>query len=96
MAAKKIADVVCALPYGNEGKKKYRTVGALLQLDKNDPTKGPGFVIMLDAIFNPAGAIIQDGSIALSCYHPSQPGVPEKSRAKPHSGFDDMDDDIPF
>jgi len=103
----KIADIVVAIPYGNEGKKRWRNVGALLQHSDNDPSKGPGFTISLDAIFNPAGAPSRDGQVMLSCFHPNdspQRATPVGTtpyhnsypRPKPPPQPDFPDDDIPF
>jgi len=99
----KIADIVVAIPYGNEGKKRWRNVGALLQHSDNDPSKGPGFTISLDAIFNPAGAPSRDGQILLSCFHPNDSpqraggATKDTYRApKPPPQPDFPDDDIPF
>lgn len=96
----KFADVVAAIPYGQEGKKKYRTVGALLKHSDNDPSKGPGFTIVLDAWFNPAGLPIGNGGeVYLSCYHPKDKvqAAPEPGfRRRPPPAFDGDEDDIPF
>lgn len=43
------------------GKKIYRRAGSLYETDT-----GP--VIFLNATVNPAGAVVRDGSILLSCY----------------------------
>jgi len=107
MAITKIADIVATIPYGNEGKKRYRTVGALLQHDQNDPSKGPGFTISLETIFNPAGMPDRDGQVLLSCYNPREPdqargaargaGFKDTYRAPPPPPQPDFpDDDIPF
>lgn len=78
MTAKLVADLVVGIPYGDGTKKKWQKVGVLLQMDPNDPAKGPGYVIMLDRTFNPAGApASHDGnSVALSAYWPSDKGTP--------------------
>jgi len=101
MATRKIADIVAGIPYGNEGKKRWRTVGALLQHDDNDPSKGPGFTISLETIFNPAGLPQREGQVMLSCFHPKEPGAytspPERPiRQRPLPPFDGEEDDIPF
>ena len=100
MATRKIADIVAGIPYGNEGKKRWRTVGALLQHDDNDPSKGPGFTISLETIFNPAGLPQREGQVMLSCFNPKEPAYqapPERPiRQRPLSPFDGEDDDIPF
>lgn len=105
MSTTKIADIVVGIPYGNEGKKRWRNVGALLQHSDNDPSKGPGFTISLDAIFNPAGALSRDGQVMLSCFHPNdspqRAGGASKDTyrappAKPQPPLSDFDDDIPF
>lgn len=74
MTAKLVADVVVGIPYGDGTKKKWQKVGALLQMTPNDIAKGPGYVVMLDRTFNPAGApVSHDGnSVALSTYWPSE------------------------
>jgi single-strand DNA-binding protein len=103
MSTIKIADIVAAIPFGTEGKKRYRTVGALLKHSINDSSKGPGFTISLDAFFNPAGCPINhDGTVYLSCYNPKlsdegparRPETPIRRPALP--AFDGSDDDIPF
>ena len=99
MTTIKIADIVAGLPYGNEGKKRWRTVGALLKNDKNDPTKGPGFTVVLDTIFNPAGLPNKDGQVLLSCFNPKEPyqGPPERPIRQPQlPDFNGDDRDIPF
>lgn len=103
MSTTKIADIVVAIPYGNEGKKRWRNVGALLQHSDNDPSKGPGFTISLDAIFNPAGAPSRDGQVMLSCFHPNDSpqraggATKDTYRApKPPRQPDYADDDLPF
>lgn len=102
MTTTKIADIVAAIPYGDEGKRKYRNVGALLKVGNNDISKGPGFMVTLDAWFNPAGLPIDDGgTVYLSCYHPKErvPAAPEPVRQRPLSRTipsDFADDDIPF
>lgn len=99
MATLKIADVVVAIPYGDGSRKRYQTVGSLLRFDNNDESKGPGFVVMLDSTFNPAGAPSRDGSVALSCYHPkAKPAVAaEPTRTHPPLPRGSYhDDDIPF
>jgi hypothetical protein len=83
-----------------ETKGRYQNVGALMQGDN-----GP--FIMLAKWFNPAG--VQDGhggeSILISVFEPRQEGqqAPQRTAsrqappaARPPSGFDDMDDQIPF
>lgn len=102
--ATRIADVVVGIPYGDQGRKRWIKVGALLQHADNDATKGPGFSIVLDATFNPAGAPIREGQIMLSCFHPAdhpsraerQPDTYRAPPAKPQPPLDDLDDDIPF
>ena len=108
MSTTKIADIVVGIPYGNEGKKRWRNVGALLQHSDNDPSKGPGFTISLDATFNPAGAPSREGQIMLSCFHPDDHpsragrGAPPPQDtyrappAKPQPPLDDLDYNIPF
>lgn len=102
MTTTRIADIVAAIPFGDQGKRKYRTVGALLRNSDNDPSKGPGFLISLDAWFNPAGLPISDGgSVFLSCYHPKEvPASPPRDDYKPklskHPPFNGDEDDIPF
>jgi len=96
----KIADIVAAIPYGDEGKRKYRNVGALLKIGNNDISKGPGFMVVLDAWFNPAGLPIDDGGqVFLSCYHPKERTTPSAStpvRQRPFSRTLPDEDDIPF
>lgn len=103
--ATRIADVVVGIPYGDQGRKRWIKVGALLQHPDNDPTKGPGFTIVLDATFNPAGAPSREGQIMLSCFHPDdhpsragrQPDTYRAPPSKPQPSLDDRDDDdIPF
>ena len=102
--ATRIADVVVGIPYGDQGQKRWIKVGALLQHADNDATKGPGFSIILDATFNPAGAPSREGQIMLSCFHPDdhpsragrQPDTYRAPPAKPQPPLDDLDDDIPF
>jgi len=103
MNTTKIADIAIGIPYGNEGKKRWRNVGALLQHSDNDPSKGPGFTISLDAIFNLAGAPQRDGNVMLSCFHPND--SPQRANSaskdtyrapKPPPQPDFPDDDIPF
>jgi hypothetical protein len=106
--ATRIADVVVGIPYGDQGRKRWIKVGALLQHADNDPSKGPGFSIVLDATFNPAGAPSREGQIMLSCFHPddhpsraSRPAPADnyKAPARPamsQDAFADMNDDIPF
>ena len=102
MSTIKIADIVAGIPYGSQGKKRWRTVGALLQRDDNDLSKGPGFTISLDGIFNPAGLPMREGQVMLSCFHPKdfpERGAPPKDdyrapKAPPQPDF--PDDDIPF
>ena len=99
MASEYYADVVATIPYGH-GQKRFVKVGALLKMENNDASRGPGFVIMMDKHFNPAGVptIGGDGSsIALSLYWPK----PKEDRPRtdrnlsiPPSG--EFDDDIPF
>lgn len=73
----KIADLVVTIPYTTpegELKTRYQKVGALIQLENNDISKGPGYVIALDRHFNPAGVPPGekgDGtSILISAYWP--------------------------
>jgi hypothetical protein len=87
-----------------EQKNRYQNVGALMQGDN-----GP--FIMLAKWFNPAGVQDDRGgeSILISVFEPkereqapaqrpaSRPAQRGAPAAKPApSGFDDMDDDIPF
>ena len=104
----RIADVVAGIPYGDQGRKRWIKVGALLQHTDNDATKGPGFSIVLDATFNPAGAPSREGQIMLSCFHPDDHpsragrGAPPPQDtyrappAKPQPPLDDLDYNIPF
>ena len=102
--ATRIADVVVGIPYGDQGRKRWIKVGALLQHTDNDATKGPGFSIVLDATFNPAGAPSREGQIMLSCFHPDdhpsragrQPDTYRAPPAKPQPPLDDLDYNIPF
>lgn len=102
--ATRIADIVVGIPYGDQGRKRWVKVGALLQHADNDATKGPGFSIVLDATFNPAGAPSREGQIMLSCFHPDdhpsragrQPDTYRAPPVKPQPPLDDLDDDIPF
>lgn len=106
MAAKIIGEIVASIPY--PGGTRYVKCGALLELDNNDTSKGPGFLVMLDRYFNPAGIPDSgkgDGSsVALSVYHPkpkedrSRPSRPDTFKAPPHKGLPaaEFDDDIPF
>jgi len=103
MAVIKVADIVAGVPYGNEGRKRWRTVGALLKHTDNDPAKGPGFTIALDRLFNPAGLPDRDGDAMLSCFHPKDPAQARGAAAadtyrapKPPPQPDFPDDDIPF
>ena len=100
MPNEKIADVVVAIPYGDGYRKRYTTVGALIKLERNDESKGPGFIVMLDTTFNPAGAPSRDGSVSLSCYHPRTHAAPPAHKPnvpfRPAASFPDMEDDIPF
>ena len=101
MATRKIADIVAGIPYGREGKKRWRTVGALLEHDDNDPSKGPGFTISLDGIFNPAGLPMREGQVMLSCFNPKEPApyVPppeQPMRQREFPPFNGDEDDIPF
>jgi len=100
MSTSKIADIVAAIPFGNEGKKKYRTVGALLKQSDNDASKGPGFTIVLEAWFNPAGLPIGNGGeVFLSCYHPKERAKPAPEpgfRPRPPAAFEGDENDIPF
>lgn len=73
----KLADLVVVIPYttpDGEVKARYQRVGALIQFENNDASKGPGFAIALDRHFNPAGippGEKGDGtSILLSTYWP--------------------------
>lgn len=102
-ANKVIGEIV--LPIHYPGGTRYQKVGALVELAANDRQKGPGFMILLDRTFNPAGAPAADrgdgSSVALSVYHPKPKEVgPLEVRhppaSRPAAGFDDMDDDIPF
>ncbi len=98
------ADVVVAIPFGNEGKKRYRKVGVMMQAAHNDEKRGPGFYILLDRDFNPAGVLPVGGggnSISLSTYWPkefeSSPTTPPSVASKhPRHSDLDLDDDIPF
>jgi hypothetical protein len=83
-----------------EQKNRYQNVGALMQGDN-----GP--FIMLAKWFNPAGVQDDRGgeSILISVFEPRQEGqqAPQRTAsrqtppaARPPSGFDDMDDQIPF
>lgn len=100
MTAKVMADLVIGIPYGDGAKKKWQKVGALLQMDPNDPAKGPGFVVMLDRTFNPAGApASHDGnSVALSAYWTQEKGaaLPTRQGGRHLKTFNGEDDDIPF
>lgn len=91
MSAKLYADVV-AVVTSKTGYKKYVKVGVMLQMDNNDDKKGPGFMVMLDRYFNPAG-VGTDDSVALSTYWPKEkePAKPSTSRSSSPS-----DDDFPF
>lgn len=103
MANRKVADVVAAIPF-NDGtnRKRYLTVGSLIQLAENDASKGPGYIIALDPTFNPAGVPTHGGSVMLSCYNPKPPRQSSTPPAEPtrthHSPrpveFDEGD--IPF
>ena len=88
-----------------ETKNRYQNVGALMQGDK-------GQFIMLAKWFNPAGVTDDRGgeSILISVLEPKEKGdtlrqpmrQQEDKQRQPrptpqsHSGFDDMNDDIPF
>jgi hypothetical protein len=98
MSSTKYCEVVAAIPY--PGGTRYVKVGAMLQMDHNDETKGPGFVIMLDRYFNPAGIPGRDGmdssSIALSTYWPRLEGEVGKKNPSQAPKPAERDDDIPF
>lgn len=102
MSTTKIADIVAGIPYGSQGKKRWRNVGALLQMSDNDPSKGPGFIVVLDSIFNPAGLESREGQVLLSCFHPNEgtqrPAPPKDNYRAPKAPPqpDDLGDDIPF
>ncbi len=82
-----------------ETKNRYQNVGALMQGDK-----GP--FIMLAKWFNPAGVQDDRGgeSILLSVFEPKdraeapRQAAPQRKQpdASAPSGFDDLDDDLPF
>lgn len=99
MSWTKIADVAVGIPYGNEGRKRWKTVDALLRDSENDNMKGPGFVVALDSTFNPAGGPVRDGSVMLSCFHPKERGMREQD-SYPRPSLkpvpDLPDDEIPF
>lgn len=81
MSATKYADVVVGIPF--PGGTRWVKVGAMLQMENNDETKGPGFVIMLDRYFNPAGVPCKGGdgaSVALSTYWPATPAAGLKTK----------------
>jgi hypothetical protein len=86
----KIADVVCAIPYKLNGQwhTRWVRVGALLQSENNDASKGPGYMIALDRHFNPAGVPPGpngDGaSILLSTYWPEDKGG---NKVRPSPGY---------
>jgi len=101
MAAKRIGEIVLPIPF--PGGARYVKVGSLLQHEKNDPAKGPGFSVVLDRHFNPAGAPMTEygdpTSVFLSVYHPKDKEdlarkPPRDVRRPPGTPLDD--DDIPF
>lgn len=99
MSITKIADLVAAIPYGNDGRKRYVNVGSLLKSNDNDPGRGPGFIVSLDAHLNPAGLPSREGKVYLSCYHPKERAAPAPDTFKappPPAPFDGNEDDIPF
>lgn len=97
MALKKVADLVLKTPGGS-----YRTVGGLLQDDRNDDKKGPGYSIALDRHFSPSGTHDDGtGTVFLSCYWAKGHGpqstpnpVPRDVRRPPGTPLDPGD--IPF
>lgn len=99
MATTKTGDLVAGIPYGNQGKKKWVTVGALLKRSDNDESKGPGYTVALDAWFNLAGLpISEDGTVYLSVFHPKAYGAPEKPfpRQPRQLDFDGDENDLPY
>lgn len=99
MAARKIGDLVVTIQ--TRSGPVFRQVGALLEPETNDPTKGPGFLVMIDKTFNPAGVQDDKASVTLSVYHPrdrAQAPQPKSTyKAPPLPPQPDIqDDDIPF
>lgn len=103
--AQKIADLaVCVSVYPDratgEQKKRFKQVGAVLQMDDG------GEMMVLDTTFNPAGAYNPDGRERVPLYRfaprdDNQPrssaqGQPRQQRAAPPPPAHDDGDDIPF
>ncbi len=104
MSMKLVADLVVGVPYGDGTKRHWVKVGALLKADNNNESKGPGYIVMLDRYFNPAGVPpknLDDSSVALSSYWPKEKApAPDRTYhappQKPSADLSDMEDDIPF
>lgn len=105
MAGHIYADVVVGVPFGDQGKKRWVKIGAMIQMEKNDASRGPGFVIMLDRYVNLAGfpqTGTDQASVAASTFWPKEkdgtaapPATTPRGQASRRS-FDDPEDDIPF
>jgi hypothetical protein len=108
MAVQHIGDVVATISLGN-GRNMYQKVGALFSHDDNDASKGPGFSVVIDKWFNPAGVEGDGPGVWLSVYHPKpkeetpphkprRPGPPADVRRPPGTPHDPDfdDDDLPF
>jgi hypothetical protein len=108
MAFTKVGNATVAVPLPN-GSKRYVTIGSILENDQNDASKGLPYMLMLDhwidlaALYRASGA--DGGGIPVSFYKASRnPDWPSRGSApnpppvstRRSTGFDDLDDDIPF
>lgn len=97
MSSTVFADVVAGIPLSG-GKKRWMKVGVILKFENSDQSRGPGFVVMLDKTFNPAGvpAMNNEASVMLSTFWPKEQEAKPPTGTRLARGFDDLEDDIPF
>ena len=91
------ADVVVGIPLPG-GKKRWQKVGVMLQMESNDQARGPGFTILMDRTFNPAGvpSMNNEPSVMISTYWPKEQEAKLPTGNRLARSADDLDDDIPF
>lgn len=104
MAFTRVAKATVAVPLPGSDKKQYVQIGTILESSTNDPSKGLPYILMLDpwidlqALHRAAG-LDYGASLPVSFYNIQKRDWPPKDQApapRRQTGFDDIDDDIPF
>lgn len=105
MAARKIGNASVAIPLPN-GKRKYVNIGAILEFDNNDGSKGLPYMLMLDPWIDLAtlytATRTEGDAIPVSFYkdtpraNADYPPRDQPPASRKPSSFNPDDDDVPY